>query len=334
MRMFAENLAANGFAVTMALPMRKEPYSIAPPPAFQIIYLPTAIFPFVRQLRKWLAANRPDFVHFVNPSRKAMLATLGLLTSKVVGDWEDWHPVCNFPKRYRWPILALDAYLRRRVDVVITCSKWLQREFQRRGRKEVHYIPYGVNATELPMNESPFEEQTAVFMGSFNRHWDQGVVVRAAKILQDRKIKLFFRLIGSGPELSYWKSYANKHKLKNIEFTGFLDDDEMIRSLMHASLLLFPIRDTPANLARCPHKVFLYAQAGRTIVTCKVGEVVEVLGERAIYAECTPIAFADAITGVLQEGRIGKCVDYGMSDHTWIFRANSYANILREKVRR
>ncbi len=47
----------------------------------------------------------------------------------------------------------------------------------------------------------------------------------------------------------------------NVRFTGWLDRDELARHVAHAHVALFPIRDRVLNWARCPSKIFAYAQA-------------------------------------------------------------------------
>ena len=77
---------------------------------------------------------------------------------------------------------------------------------------------------------------------------------------------------------------------------------------------------SPLNLARCPGKLFCFAQVRRPVITTRVGEIPEVLGERAIYVDCTPRAFADAIRESLARPELPD-VDYQVEKHNWTARA-------------
>ena len=90
----------------------------------------------------------------------------------------------------------------------------------------------------------------------------------------------------------------------------------MFNHLRHAHALLFPIQDRPANWARCPFKVFQYAQARRPVITCSVGEVPQTLGNKATYIPCTAEAFADAIAQAVDQPTLPD-VDYGVEQQNW-----------------
>src|SRR3954468_16055337 len=94
---------------------------------------------------------------------------------------------------------------------------------------------------------------------------------------------------------------------------------DMRRWLRFELVLQFPIRDTLANLTRCPSKTFAYAQARRPTVTNRVGEVAQVLGDNATYIECTPAAFARAIEQTMA-GPLAD-VDYQVERQNWDDRA-------------
>jgi len=48
------------------------------------------------------------------------------------------------------------------------------------------------------------------------------VIIEAARILQERGEKIFFLMIGQGPDYAECKALAEKYHLDNIEFKGFM----------------------------------------------------------------------------------------------------------------
>ncbi len=96
--------------------------------------------------------------------------------------------------------------------------------------------------------------------------------------------------------------------------------------LRHAHALLFPIRDTILNRARCPSKTFAYAQARRPVITNRVGEVPEVLGERARYVEISAEGFERAMEEAMRERR--DDIDYNVEAHNWGARAQTLIDAL------
>jgi glycosyltransferase involved in cell wall biosynthesis len=120
--------------------------------------------------------------------------------------------------------------------------------------------------------------------------------------------------------------------LRNVFIHGFLPWADVWQHIRHASVLVFPIRDTQGNRMRCPAKTFAYMQAERPIVTNRVGEVAEVLRDLATYVEPTAEAFAAAVTASLAERR--PHVRYPLEDHTWQARTHGLLDAVRRGLER
>jgi glycosyltransferase involved in cell wall biosynthesis len=147
------------------------------------------------------------------------------------------------------------------------------------------------------------------------------------ELLKRRGVTPKLRLIGRGADLDSCRQFCSSRNLDNVEFSGFLDWDEMLNSLRWAHVLLFPIRNTVANKSRCPFKVFQYAQAKRPIITCRVGEVPNFLGENAEYVECQPAEFANAIERTMSKPRLAD-IDYEIDSQTWEDRGRDFINAI------
>ena len=271
--------------------------------------------------RKTIANLKPDFVHVLNPAAKSCMALWGSKW-RVVGDWDEW-PVTRpygFPRRTMEKFL--DHWLRHRATVISVCSRYLHEQFRTRFGLSPHYIPYAAYLPEQPPTTSPYAQRTAVYMGNLYPAYDQDIVFEAAALLKARGQEPHITFVGKGPELEKWSDFVKERSLSNVNVVGFVSDGvQFWRYLRHAHVMLFPIRVTPINLARCPAKTFAYAQACRPIIANKVGEVAEVLGDKATYIEPTPEAFADAIQNAME--RDLPDVDYGIEAHNWSVRADA-----------
>lgn len=317
-REFAERLVAAGGRAWLVIRDSKESEGAQPPAGVELVKVVDApVKAYVQAVREAIAEQEPDYVYFLNPSGRAYLIARGGLPAKIIGDWEDWRVAWPFKWYKKLPLWYVDRWFRKRADVVVTVSAWLKGEFERRGRREVHYIPYApMPADEPPDMPCPFDRPTAVYMGAMVGEWDQRVVLEAAARLKERGDEPAICLVGGGPELEPMRAWITEHGLTNVTMPGHLPRQAMLNHLRHAHVLLFPIRDTAANRARCPFKSFQYAQARRPVITCRVGEVARTLGEQAAYVDCTPAAFAEAMAQAMAEPR-GADVDYGIEQHTW-----------------
>jgi len=188
------------------------------------------------------------------------------------------------------------------------------------------YLPYATYIAKPATGPSPFDRPTAVSMGSFHPAYDHDILFNAARLLKSAGKLPPMTFIGDGPDWQRWRAFVQEHQLDNVELKGYVNDDQRWLCLRNAHVLLFPIRVNPINLARCPAKTFAYAQARRPVITNRVGEVPEVLGERAIYVDPTPEAFATAITQGMD--RPQPDVDYRVEQHNWGARADTLLSAL------
>ena len=244
--------------------------------------------------RRILKSIKPDYVHVLNPFMKAYLA-LRFTGIRIIGDWDEWPARRPLPPARKAIEKFLDRWMRNHAHRRIVASKYLQREFEKQFHQDAAYIPYAAYLQPFEDGQSPFTEPTAVYMGNFYSAYDHDLLFEAAKILKSRGKMPKITLLGGGPDLEKWRSFASEQGLTNISLPGFVSGEMLWRNLRHAQALLFPIRENLLNLCRCPSKTFAYAQARRPVIANRVGEVAEVLGERGTYVDCTAQGFADAI---------------------------------------
>jgi glycosyltransferase involved in cell wall biosynthesis len=173
-----------------------------------------------------------------------------------------------------------------------------------------------------PATTSPFIQPTAVYMGNLYPAYDHDLLFQAALQLKSQRKSYPITFLGQGPDLEKWRTFVKDNDLPHLDVAGYTIGEELWRRLRHAHVLLFPIRPTLLNLARCPSKTFAYAQARRPVITNRVGEIPEVLGDKATYVDVTPEAFAAAIDAAMSRDNLPD-VDYGIEQHNWSARTDT-----------
>jgi glycosyltransferase involved in cell wall biosynthesis len=303
-------------------------------PDANVVYTPHATS--VRQIasrRRVLRELNPDLIHVLNPLPKAWLALVGAgwARARIVADWDMWQARSKRPLFNKMLSLMADRWVRRNASAWVVASTYMQREFKRLFDINAAYVPFATYLeARRPDGVSPYNEPTAVYLGNlYDATYDHDLIFHAMKLLKDRGRTPQAYVIGFGPDLEKWRAYVRDHGLSNVKLPGFLTGDDLWRHLRHASVLLFPIRPTLQNLCRCPSKHFAYAQARRPIIANRVGEVSEMLGDRATYVDPTPEAFADAIDAVVRNP--GPDVEYDLSGHTWANRTSDLLDALQAR---
>jgi len=282
---------------------------------------------YATDLRKFYNQHPNSFYHFLNPTARALMSSLVCPRMKIIGDWEDWHCIERDTGFARILSKIIDRYMMLRSRGIITVSRWFKNYWSDRGRQNVCYIPYAIDPIAHQPGPNPFQAPTAVFMGNLSPPWDHDILFSALKLLQEQSSRVRVRVIGRGVQWPQWNEFVKANNLRNVELVGYLSDAEMQDNLRWAHLLLFPIRDKVANLARCPFKILQYAQAKRPILTSNVGEVGTFLKDRAVYLSSDPSEWAGRINSMMQEPR-NDDIEYGIEKETWEQRAQVFDRFL------
>jgi glycosyltransferase involved in cell wall biosynthesis len=122
--------------------------------------------------------------------------------------------------------------------------------------------------TVEPPAKNP-ERLTVTFAGTFSRLFDFETIIEAARELQTAGDRVVFRLAGTGPRLDHVRAMCKD--LRNIEFCGWLDQDELRQELSASDIGLAPYTSLiPPTL---PNKPFEYMSMGLPVLTCAEGEL-------------------------------------------------------------
>ena len=68
------------------------------------------------------------------------------------------------------------------------------------------------------------------------------VIIKFAKLLKEREPDKKINIAGKGPLLNYYKSLCNIEKIENINFLGFVNDDDLIDLYRQAICIIVPAK--------------------------------------------------------------------------------------------
>lgn len=267
-----------------------------------------------------------DIVHFLNPSPNNTATIIGS-TGLIIADWDELLSRRILSRIHRAANRVCEFYALRHSSLIVVASKHLQQYFQDKFGVAPLYLPYATYLGDLNSTSNPFVRPTAVYLGNFHHDSDHDLLIDAWTILEKQNIAPDLQLIGGGSHLDNVREVVEMRRLSSITVSGYLPWETVWNCLKHAHILLFPIRDTIGNRMRCPSKTFAYMQAGRPIVTNRVGEVVEALGKKAYYVEPTSDGFASAVRQLFQQKQ--SEIVHDLERHSW----ESRADLLLRKVK-
>lgn len=324
---FGEQFLRRGIRVSYLLddvPYNREQVRL--PEGAKALYVAgSSVGALLRARRDALLHERPDVLHVLDPSPKSYLLLRKLPNQRIVVDFDEWHSQRRWPLWRKLLLQYVERWHRRHGLFTVVASRYMQDQFEQRFGSRPLYIPYAPLHAPAPVRDdlpSPFARPTVIYMGTLDPAYDLDLVMDAAALLKQRGVTVPFDIIGDGPSRPTWEQFIAQHDLADtVTLRGFLPDDQMALRLRHAHVLLFPIRPTPQNQARCPAKTYAYAQARRPVITCRVGEVPQVLGDAPTYVDPTPQAFADAIQAALDKP--APDVDYHVERHSWAAHADT-----------
>jgi glycosyltransferase involved in cell wall biosynthesis len=250
--------------------------------------------------RRLLKRLKPNAVHILNP-QPLNTSSVALSSVPLVCDWDELLSVRARPW-WRGPSdLLSESYGRGRACLNVVASHYLQDMLHHRYGLSALYLPYAPYLPDITPSQNPFTRPTAVYVGNLVRDYDHDIIIDAWEILARRGIAIDLVICGGGQLLEDVREDVARRGLDRVHIEGYVTGQPLSDRMLHAHVLLLPIRDNPGNRARCPSKTFAYIQARRPVIANAVGEVVEALGKSATYVPASPEGFAAAV-----EATVGK----------------------------
>jgi len=215
-------------------------------------------------------------------------------STRLVMDFDEWQSRwLPYPKRLYQ--LMWERFACATSDAVIFASAYLARSLGKSVPASRRYVlPYAFDEREYTWtNDSPSPElvrrryqgrRLAVYMGNLLPQFDAGRVLDVVALARRAHPDLLFLFIGGGSLRDDFQRRVDTEGLgDSVRLLGFLPTDEMIQHLRAADVLLLPIRDTVLNRSRSPNKLFQYIAVRRPIVTNRLENIYEAVGDDALY---------------------------------------------------
>ncbi len=146
-------------------------------------------------------------------------------------------------------------------------------------RKKARYeiIPLGINKNKLENQEiNDKNKHSLIYCGVISRYHMLDLVFEAVSELKNKFSDIKFNLIGSGPDIDYFKNLTHEMKLDdNIVFHGYMEEGEEFSKIMSNNALGIALYKDEENFMKYtePAKVKYYLNYGVPALVSKVPQI-------------------------------------------------------------
>lgn len=214
---------------------------------------------------------------------------------------------------------------------VLCASNYLVRFFKEKAAKwkldcQFLYLPFAYPGYLKLQMECDDTLDHVIFMSHISKGYGVFEVLEAFLRVVRKQPKAHLDLIGGGPDLREVQQWVETHGISgSVSIHGYVHEDKLNILFSKASVFMAPLHDTLQDWARCPSKVFYYIPYNKPIVTCRIGDPYDNLGEYAIYYEPNDLNDLErAMSLALQTADSFSYPAGFVSQHSWCARAESF----------
>ncbi len=225
-----------------------------------------------------------------------------------VGDlWPDAPVQMGFIKNHFFAsfLYQLEKSIYRNADSIVALSSSIKEVIEEKvDRKKVHVIPnfadcdfYKPEARVLALDEKYSVKGKLVvsYIGAIGVANGLDYFIECANTARKAELLIHFILCGEGAMLAHLKSSAQKLKLKNISFTGFVDRNS-VKEIMNITDAAFVCYKNVAILETgSPNKYFDALASGKLIITNFGGWIKEEIEKRQCGISVNPMHPTDFV---------------------------------------
>lgn len=231
--------------------------------------------------------------------------------------------------RFLWKVIERAAICS--ADRIVCASNYLLGYVKDRTAKPVLYSPYAYSDYLIQQHQSKKGVKRIVFMASLWKGYGVYDVIDAVKIVARRR-RVALDIIGRGPELENVKQICATDSLDYISVHGYVPESELGAFFSAASVFVSPLQNTVQDKARCPSKIYYYIPFCKPIVTCRLGDPYDALGDNGFYYASGDID--DMARALLEALDCSDGFSYPsgfVSRHSWNSRAAQFEAWLNER---
>jgi glycosyltransferase involved in cell wall biosynthesis len=334
----AEYLAAKGWKVTVATVLPNHPqnqiyegFDVKTPlvervNGVEIYRVRPWLVPkdnFILRLISEMFFSWHGFVYLLRHRSDIVLATcpyiftgpLSLLASKIKGSmfvWDVRDLIWQYVKAANKKSLGLDNVIDRLMHFtarssngLVGATEGILKHFKEKPALSM-LLPNGVTHDLLNrfqiIADKPIFRNTRVhviYAGLLGFPQGLSVVIDTARLLPN----FDFTFLGDGPERSLLELRSKEYNLKNVNFTGYLSQQELLEYYQKADILIAHLRKNSAFELAQPSKIWEYMSTGRPVIHAAEDEAAEIIKQNSIGLAVppeNPQALAEAITYLFQ----------------------------------
>ena len=214
---------------------------------------------------------------------------------------------------------SLAIFKKRELPVIVVSEAAKADTIQYAGFNEdrVYAVPNGINFDQFfPMQKEGNEAFKIIYSGGLSPRKNVGLLLRAAKILQDRNVSVKIEIAGNHPNATPYPALVRELGLKSVSFVGFVPDSDMNTFYNQADLMVYTSKYEGFGFAP------LEAMATRTpVISTKGGSLNEISGCGALMIDDDAEELAERIIEMkgsqsLREQYAAKGFDW-VQQYTW-----------------
>lgn len=332
-------------------PANRERFSLEAPQA-EVLWVPADRSPWnERSLkRRMLNAWHPDVVYVCAFGMRNSITRFELPRSvRVIVEHSELASAIPRSAHSRRKERAFEMLSVFAADGVLCASRFLEAYFLKHaaacGRRglPVLYHPYAYNPQTLKMEPGlqasilrrKGGKRMLLYMGTLAVNYGILDLLKGVKALSRRRDDFGFHILGRGRHADEARRLAAEMGLEGVaHFEGYVPEEALGSWLGCTDVFLAPIYDTTQDKARCPSKVYMYLPFGKPIVTSKIGDPWQLLGDDGFYF--TPgdtEEMAATISQALDQSEQWAPTAFRPEEHTWECRTQQFLDWLQSHVK-
>lgn len=342
-------LAAAGHDVTIVAEDHADNRAIIEPlPNVAHVFVPRTSLRATMQKKASVAtALQPDVVHSCGLDRSTwMPPEVRRQTIWIVDHVERLAALSELSWLRRRYYRLLETRALKVAHATVAASRYLEASFREQffeagQTRPLLWLPYAVSNESVERLEQLRKARdpacsvaTILYAGGFYAAY--GIFELLEALCELRRVASGWRFCyqGRGPDRDKLRQQIVAKGLQDwVYVQDYVPLGEYEQALASAAVLVSPMHDCEADWARCPSKLYFYIAAGHPIVTARIGENREALGETGFYYEPgNATDLAAALSAALRCGQSEAWAPVDPRQHTWSARCDQYLAWLNEAV--